>query len=396
MRGGIFVRDGVYYTNVWDSAEKRKIKERVGTDRGEALAQAARIKAGLLTRNPGRQRRGGVPMISDYLPRFLVTNYSNEKARTKADRTIKRFISYEGDVRLDQATKGMLHSYVSRRQSDHVPHHYRTGLANQEKIRAWEAKAPLIAQTTINREIEHLKRFMNHACEADILEHSPFVKQKKFKGKEVKNRKRSRYLQEHEVPLLLEAARCSKNTQFLDIVLLALYIGRRRGDILGLRKRDYDRFNGSLFIENPKPGEPQWIRVPPTAQKVLDKRYDGAECEWLFPNAELTGPIKGFDTAFKVAVRRAGLIDFKFHDLRHTAISHMLMAGVDPKTVALLVGHASLAMIDKIYAQVSSKHMIASTVLYGSHMDRLTGRRPEAVGHAIVSSADAGKVRLGV
>lgn len=372
MRGGIFERDGVYYTNVWCPADKKKIKERVGNDRAEALARAAQIKAEVLARNPGRKRRGGsMPTMLEYLPHFLATNYSTLKARSKAEATIRRFVTYEGDIRLDQASKGMLHDYVTRRLKDRVPHPFKTGRVDPVRVQAWEQAAPLVAKTTINREIEHLKRVMNHAGEADVLETSPFDKYRKFKGKDVQNRKRSRYLQEHEIRALLAAAKESKNKQFLDIVLLALYIGRRRGDILGLRKRDYDRWNGNLFIKNPKPGEPQWIRVPPTAQKVLDKLYDGAKCEWLFPNAELAGPIKDFDTAFKVAVRRASIVDFKFHDLRHTAISHMCMAGVDPKTIALLVGHASLAMIDKIYAQVSAKHMIASTVLYGAHMDRM-------------------------
>lgn len=390
MRGGIFSRDGVFYTNVWSPAEKKKIKERVGRDRGEALARAAQIKAAVLARNPGRKRRGGVtPTLSEYLPHFLATNYSNEKARTKAERTIRRFIAYEGDVRLDQSTKGMLHDYVTRRLRDRVPHPYKTGRVDPMKVLAWEASAPIVAKTTINREIEHLKRVMNHAIDADVIEHSPFAKNRKFKDKDVRNRKRSRYLQEHEIPPLLDAAKRSKNKQFLSIVLLALYIGRRRGDILGLRRRDYDRHNGNLFIKNPKPGEPQWVRVPPTAQKVLDRLHDGATCEWLFPNDGLTGPVKDFDTAFNVAVRRCGLVDFKFHDLRHTAISHMCMAGVDPKTIALLVGHASLAMIDKIYAQVSSKHMIASTVLYGSHMDRLTGMGPTPPQNASVDQLDA-------
>lgn len=374
MRGAIFDRDGVYYTNVWDPVDKKKIKERVGADRVEALARAAQIKAKVLARSPGRRRRGGaVPLLSEYIAHFVATNYSTKTARANAERILRRFISYEGDVRLDRATKGMLHSYVSRRLQDCVPHPYKTGEVDVEKVRAWEATAPLLAKTTINREIEILKRVMNHAVEADIIEDSPFRRYSKFKGKDVKNRKRSRYAQEDEIPRLLDAAKLSKNKQFHNILAMALYIGRRRGDILGLRKRDYDHWNGCLFIKDPKEGEPQWVKVPPTAQKILDKLYDQAVCEWLFPNSDRTGPVLDVDTSFRVAVKRAGIADFHFHDLRHTAISHMCMAGIDPKTIALLVGHASLAMIDKIYAQVSSKHMIASTVMYGSHMDRITG-----------------------
>jgi site-specific recombinase XerD len=64
---------------------------------------------------------------------------------------------------------------------------------------------------------------------------------------------------------------------------------------------------------------------------------------------------RNFRTAFEHAVQRAGLIDFKFHDLRHTFASRLVMAGADLPTVKELLGHKSIAMTLR-YTHLSIGH----------------------------------------
>ena len=69
-------------------------------------------------------------------------------------------------------------------------------------------------------------------------------------------------------------------------------------------------------------------------------------------NGERYGNIR---KAFEGARKRAGIVDFRFHDLRHTFASHLVMAGVDLKTVQELLGHKSFEMSLR-YAHLSPEH----------------------------------------
>jgi integrase len=66
-------------------------------------------------------------------------------------------------------------------------------------------------------------------------------------------------------------------------------------------------------------------------------------------------PYRSFRTAFERAVRKAGIVDFTFHDLRHTFASRLVMAGVDLPTVKELLGHKSITMTLR-YTHLSSGH----------------------------------------
>lgn len=55
-------------------------------------------------------------------------------------------------------------------------------------------------------------------------------------------------------------------------------------------------------------------------------------------------PLKDIRTAFKNACRRAGIKNLRFHDLRHTFATRLVLSGVDLPTVSKLLGHSSIQM----------------------------------------------------
>jgi integrase len=60
-------------------------------------------------------------------------------------------------------------------------------------------------------------------------------------------------------------------------------------------------------------------------------------------------------TAFASALRRAGIEDFRFHDLRHSFASHLVMRGVSIKAVQELLRHKNIQMTMR-YAHLSQEH----------------------------------------
>ena len=92
-------------------------------------------------------------------------------------------------------------------------------------------------------------------------------------------------------------------------------------------------------------------------------------CEWLFPSpGSATGHVHTIRKAFRRSAERAGLDPDQItpHTLRHTAVTHLVQAGVDLPTVQRISGHKTLSMVAR-YAHQSGAHIEAA-------MDRLEGR----------------------
>lgn len=119
------------------------------------------------------------------------------------------------------------------------------------------------------------------------------------------------------------------------------------------------------------PGTLRWQRV----QQVQDKLLAGAawrETGFVFTDQN-GGPLDGdrVSERFKTALKKAGLPEVRFHDLRHGAASLLLMQGVPSRVVMDVLGHSQIAVTLNTYT-----HVMPSLVDEAADaMDRALGSR---------------------
>lgn len=149
---------------------------------------------------------------------------------------------------------------------------------------------------------------------------------------------RSRRLTEHERNRVFQSL--GKGPAYLGPVIeLALETGMRRGEIVQLEWENIDLDNRTVFLPLTKNGDSRLVPLSPRALEVL--RQLKATHSRVFP--ALTG--NAVRLAWERLKRRAGLVDFRFHDLRHEAISRLFEKGLSIPEVALVSGHKDPRML---------------------------------------------------
>jgi integrase len=169
------------------------------------------------------------------------------------------------------------------------------------------------------------------------------------------SRGRVRFLSPEEQERLLQACRASHKPGLYPLVFLALTTGARRGELFSLCWQAVDLDRGWLRLEQTKNKEPRAVPVPHVALELLRVwRQDAADTAWVFPRT-CRAPWP-YEYAWQVALLKAGLAgSFRFHDLRHTAASHLAMSGASLIEIAEILGHKTLAMVRR-YSHFTQAH----------------------------------------
>ncbi len=151
----------------------------------------------------------------------------------------------------------------------------------------------------------------------------------------------------------------------------------RRGEILGLKWERVDLRHGFILLDITKSGKRREIPLNDTLIELFTDMPHGIESVYVFTNED-GDPYKSVKRSFKTALRRAGIHDFRFHDLRHTFASHLVMAGADITSVKEVLGHKSLEMTMR-YAHLAPEHKkrtvsILDNVLKNTRNEKLTSQ----------------------
>jgi integrase len=167
---------------------------------------------------------------------------------------------------------------------------------------------------------------------------------------------RVRFLSDGERERLLDA--CKKTPDLYAIVLLALSTGARRGEILGLRWRDVDLKRAVIVLHDTKNRDRRVLPLTGPALELMQERSHVRQLvsDRVFPNHVRTESEYNIRRCWAEALTVAGIKDFRFHDLRHSAASYLAMSGATLAEIAEILGHRTLAMV-KRYSHLTDLHV---------------------------------------
>ncbi len=165
---------------------------------------------------------------------------------------------------------------------------------------------------------------------------------------------RTRFLDKEEIQLLLNTS--SKG--FRPILITALHTGMRKGAILNLKWSDVDFKNRIITVQDSKSGKKRMLPMDDTLCETLSVLPTRFQKGYVFPSPVGKGkPLYDCRKQFSSAVKMAEIENIRFHDLRYTFASHLIMAGVDVMTVKELLGHASITMTMR-YSHLAPDHRL--------------------------------------
>ena len=232
------------------------------------------------------------------------------------------------------------------------------------------------APATVNRYLAALGHLLTVAVrEWHWLGSNPMVGVSKLREAKA----RTRFLSEREgaggageLDRLLAACRGSASPDLYPAVVMALCTGARRAEVLGLVWSDVDLGQRTVTFHKTKNRTVRTIQLPEEAVALLRARERRRDTARIFPGPKAPAKPVDLRSAWRTALKRAGVADFRWHDLRHTAASYLAMSGLPLHEIAAVLGHKSLSMTQR-YAHLAPDHVARASRVLGARV--MGGRR---------------------
>ena len=200
-----------------------------------------------------------------------------------------------------------------------------------------------LAPASVNRHLATLKKAFNLALrEWEWCQRNPVLSV----SMERESNGRDRWLTLDEEGRLLAA--CAPWLR--DVVQFALGTGMRMGEILSLSWRGVDLTRRTVMVFQSKNGERRTIPLNQTVLSLIKERgtLRSLSTDLVFPSKTHTSLESGhLRRAFRLALKKARIEEFHFHDLRHTFATRLVQAGVELYKVQRLLGHKSPMMTQR-------------------------------------------------
>lgn len=237
-------------------------------------------------------------------------SYVRDKAI--AERMVKEF----GDVTVAEVSAEAIFDYKRKRREENV------------------------APATLNKELSFLRHALELAVVWEWLEINPAVR---IPREKVKNRM-ERWLTEEEEEKLLNA--CPEWLR--DMVIFSLNTGFRQNEMLSLTWSQVDLSRKTILFWDQKNGGRDTVPINPAAEEILKKHWKvrSLSSDHVFLTSNGTPFIaRNLIRSFSIALEKAGIEKFRWHDLRHTFATRLIHEGVDLYKVQRLGRWRSVSMV---------------------------------------------------
>jgi integrase len=163
-----------------------------------------------------------------------------------------------------------------------------------------------------------------------------------------------------ELERLLSTCKDSPNPDLYDLVVLAIWTGCREGELMALRRSWVRLSEGGFTLpaEVTKTRRERFVALVGPALEVVARRMKNAGTDYLFAGAlrKNSSQEPAFPRrAWNSVRRKARIVDFRFHDLRHTHASYLAMSGATERELMESLGHSTPSMASR-YAHLANGH----------------------------------------
>lgn len=340
-----------YIVVMWDRERRRKVSHTLGrcinVTPEQARQQAQRL-VGMVADGDDirRARADGMTM------KRLVEQWHAEKAKAKrtADEMRDKALDYLGKI------ENMPVAEVTREHIGGIHHHIATK-ARRRVIRRVAGELVTVEvgdegiPATGDKWLAIMSSVFGWATTKGLAAANPCKGIKKaFNAKEAA---RQTYLHGDSLLRFWQALEADPDADVRDVLLLALYTGQRKGNVLTMRWDDVDLAAGRWTIpaEQTKQRKAQTNPLSSMAALILQRRYQDASTRWVFPAVRRSadGEVGHMSEtrpreAWERICKAAQLDGVRIHDLRHTAGSWLARLGANEAVRQKALGHQTPQM----------------------------------------------------
>ncbi len=185
--------------------------------------------------------------------------------------------------------------------------------------------------------------------------------------------KKNRWLNNEEMQRLWSVLEKHPNRGVANVIRLLLLTGARRNEMLTATWDQFDLERGvwTKPAHATKQNRMEHLPLSLQALEILKNMQHISHTNFLFPGKISGKPLQEINKAWGTIRKKAGLLDVRLHDLRHTHASHLVSSGLSLSIVGKLLGHTQASTTQR-YAHLADEPLREATSLFGNKIKALT------------------------